>query len=146
MPVESWTLGKEGLFSAYSEEKQTTTAVMLTNPTETVRVNPNSLLSQTCAYPLSPFVWASFSFTSYNFLSSFWTSHTVLRWSAVGKIWWVDRGLYCIQWRIQKFICGWPYHVTIPPYNKQLVFGVASTNGSFSEAPQQTGKVKMTTF
>jgi len=27
---------------------------------------------------------------------------------------------------------------TIPPYNKQLVFGVASTNGSFSGAPQQT--------
>jgi len=38
------------------------------------------------------------------------------------------------------------FAISIPPYNKQLVFGVASTNGSFSEAPQQTGKVKMTTF
>jgi len=31
-------------------------------------------------------------------------------------------------------------------FNKRFVFGGASTSGSFSEAPQQTGKVKMTTF
>ena len=41
----------------------------------------------------------------------------------------IYRALSTICLNIQK---------SIPPYNKHLVFGVASTNGSFSEARQQT--------